>query len=83
MANEEKMPSKLRPDVSEVAHRVMLEATGQAEKTFPPEERSEDEKNPEAGVRILRKLAAIMAERLIAAREQIRSRIRPGLISHG
>ena len=41
------------------------------------------EKNPETGVRILRKLAAIMAERLIAAREQIRSRIRPGLISHG
>ena len=26
----------------------MLEATGQAEKTPPPDERSEDEKNPEA-----------------------------------
>ena len=40
--------AKLRPDVSEVAHRVMLEATGQAPKTPPPGERSEDEKNSEA-----------------------------------
>jgi len=41
------------------------------------------ERKPDVGVRILRRLGAIMAERLIAAREQIRSRIRPGLISHG
>ncbi len=40
--------TKLRPDVNETAHRVMLEATGQPEKTAPPGERSEDEKNPEA-----------------------------------
>lgn len=41
-------PTKLRKDVNEVAHRVMLEATGQSPKTPPPGERSEDEKNPEA-----------------------------------
>ena len=28
---------KLRPDVNEIAHRVMLEATGQAPKTPPPQ----------------------------------------------
>ncbi len=39
---------KLRPDVNEIAHRVMLEATGQAPKTQPPSERSEDLKDPEA-----------------------------------
>ena len=39
---------KLRPDVNEIAHRVMLEATGQAPKTPPPSERSDDEKDPEA-----------------------------------
>jgi hypothetical protein len=43
-----KKPPKLRPDVAEIAYRVMLEATGQAEKTRPPEER---EKNPEAARR--------------------------------
>lgn len=43
----EKKP-KLRPDVNEVAHRVMLEATGQAPKTPPPSERTEAEKDPEA-----------------------------------
>jgi hypothetical protein len=43
-----KKPTKLRPDVNEVAFRVMLEATGQAEKTPPPGERSVDEKDPEA-----------------------------------
>lgn len=50
MAKKEK-PTKLRPDLNEIAHRVMLEATGQAEKTTPPGERSEDEKNPEAVAR--------------------------------
>ena len=39
---------KLRPDVNEIAHRVMLEATGQAPKTPPPSERSEYQKDPEA-----------------------------------
>ena len=39
---------KLRLDVNEIAHRVMLEATGQAPKTQPPSERSEDQKDPEA-----------------------------------
>lgn len=39
--------------------------------------------HPQAGVRILLRFAQYMAERLSAAREQIRSRIRPGLISHG
>ena len=38
---------------------------------------------PETGVRILRRLTQVVAHRLYAAREQIRSRIRPGLISHG
>lgn len=41
-----KKPTKLRPDTAEIAYRVMLEATGQAEKTPPPEERQE--KNPDA-----------------------------------
>lgn len=44
-------PTKLRKDVNEIAHRVMLEATGQAPKTPPPGERSEDQKNPEAVAR--------------------------------
>lgn len=41
-----KKSAKLRPDVAETAFRVMLEATGQAPKTAPPDERTE--KNPEA-----------------------------------
>jgi hypothetical protein len=41
-----KKPAKLRPDVAEIAYRTMLEATGQAAKTLPPEERTE--KNTEA-----------------------------------
>ena len=41
-----KKPAKLRPDVAEVAHRVYLEAIGEAPKTLPPSERPE--KNPEA-----------------------------------
>jgi hypothetical protein len=36
-----KKPPKLRPDTAEIAYRVMLEATGQAEKTPPPGERTE------------------------------------------
>lgn len=40
-----KKPPKLRPDAAEIAYRVMLEATGQAERTPPPGER---ERNPEA-----------------------------------
>jgi toluene monooxygenase system ferredoxin subunit len=39
--------------------------------------------NPAVGFRILRRLTYIMAQRLAAARAQIRSQIRPGLISHG
>ncbi len=42
-------PAKLRPDVAETAFRVMMEATGQAEKTLPPGERTE--KNAEAVAR--------------------------------
>jgi CRP-like cAMP-binding protein len=41
------------------------------------------EQRPDVGVHILQRLNEEMAERLAAAREQIRSRIRPGLISHG
>lgn len=44
-----KKRTKLRPDAAETAYRVMLEATGQADKTPPPEERTE--KNPEAVAR--------------------------------
>lgn len=41
------------------------------------------ESNPTAGYHLLRKLVAIVGERLAGAREQIRTRIVPGLISHG
>jgi len=41
------------------------------------------EQRPDIGVHILQRLNEEMAERLAAAREQIRSRIQPGLISHG
>ncbi len=41
------------------------------------------EENPIAGIRIMRRLTEVLAQRLTAAREQIRSRVRPGLISHG
>ena len=44
-----KPPAKLRPDVAETAFRVMLEATGQAEKTPPPGERTD--KNADAVAR--------------------------------
>ncbi len=46
-----KKPTKLRPDVNEIAYRVMLEATGQAEKTLPPSQRGKDDKDPEAVAR--------------------------------
>jgi hypothetical protein len=36
-----KKPAKMRPDVAEIAFRVMQEATGQAAKTLPPNERTE------------------------------------------
>jgi CRP-like cAMP-binding protein len=39
--------------------------------------------DPAAGVRILLRFSQYMAAKLSAAREQIRSRLRPGLISHG
>lgn len=48
---EKKTTRKLRPDVNETAHRIMLEATGQAPKTPPPGERTDDEKHPEAVAR--------------------------------
>lgn len=41
-----KKSAKLKPDVAETAFRVMREATGEAPKTLPPEERTE--KNAEA-----------------------------------
>lgn len=41
-----KKPTKLRPDAAEIAFRTMLEATGQAPKTPPPEDRAE--KNADA-----------------------------------
>ena len=47
----DKKDFKLRPDVNEIAYRVMLEATGQAKKTVPPSERAQREKNTEAVAR--------------------------------
>jgi CRP-like cAMP-binding protein len=41
------------------------------------------EEQPIAGIRIMRRLTEVLAQRLTAAREQIRSRVRPGFISHG
>lgn len=41
-----KKPAKLRPDVAEVAFRVMQEAIGEAPKTLPPSERTD--KNADA-----------------------------------
>ncbi len=43
-----KKAAKLRPDVAETAYRVMMEATGQALKTVPPSERTEEQRNPAA-----------------------------------
>ena len=41
------------------------------------------QEQPAVGNRILTHLVVTMARRLSAAREQLRSRVRPGLISHG
>jgi CRP/FNR family cyclic AMP-dependent transcriptional regulator len=41
------------------------------------------QEHPVSGIRIMRGLTEVLAQRLTAAREQIRSRVRPGLISHG
>jgi CRP-like cAMP-binding protein len=41
------------------------------------------EQNPAVAIGLLRRFTHMLAQRLAAAREQIRSRIRPGLISHG
>ena len=41
------------------------------------------EEKPIAGIRIMRRLTEVLAHRLTSAREQIRSRVRPGFISHG
>ena len=46
MTGKKKKPAKLRPDVAEVAFRVLQEAIGEARKTLPPKERSE--KNADA-----------------------------------
>ncbi|MDX2208531.1 MAG: hypothetical protein SFU57_12915 [Gemmatimonadales bacterium] len=46
-----KKPAKLRPDLAEVAFRVMQEAVGDVPKTKPPSERSKGEKNPEAAAK--------------------------------
>lgn len=46
MSKEKKR--KLRPDANELAHRAMLEATGQAEKTPPPGERTDEDRHAEA-----------------------------------
>jgi hypothetical protein len=45
-AMSKKKPAKLRPDVAENAFRVYQEAIGLAQKTLPPDERTE--KNPDA-----------------------------------
>lgn len=41
------------------------------------------EENPGVGLGLLRRFTHMLGKRLAAAREQIRSRIRPGLISQG
>lgn len=41
------------------------------------------QEDPATGLGLLRRFTLMLGERLAAAREQIRSRIRPGLISHG
>ena len=41
------------------------------------------ERKPAAGYRMLRNLTGILGERLAGAREQIRTRVVPGIISHG
>jgi CRP/FNR family transcriptional regulator, cyclic AMP receptor protein len=41
------------------------------------------EEQPMAGIRIMTRLTEVLAHRLAATREQVRSRVRPGFISHG
>jgi CRP-like cAMP-binding protein len=41
------------------------------------------EEDPAVGLGLLRRFTLMLGHRLAATREQIRSRIRPGLISHG
>ena len=43
-----KKPAKLRPDAAETAFRVMQEATGEAPKTLPPDERAKADRNADA-----------------------------------
>ena len=43
-----KRKSKLRPDANETAFNVVQAAVGEAEKLAPPEDRTEDDKNPTA-----------------------------------
>jgi hypothetical protein len=45
---KKKPKAKLRPDVAETAFRTLQEAIGEAPKTKPPGERSDEEKHPEA-----------------------------------
>lgn len=80
-------PAKLRPDVNEIAHRVMREATGQTPKTPPPGERTDEEKNPEAVARgakggkkggAARASGLSKAERSEAARDAALARWDPG-----
>ncbi len=61
---------------------MCLEATELIE-IDAPELMAALESNPAVGFRVLRRLTHIVAERLAAAQAQIRSQIRPGLISHG
>ena len=41
------------------------------------------ESNPAVGIRTLRRLTRVLAERLAAVRAQLGSQTRPGLITHG
>lgn len=57
-------PHKLRPDVAETAYRVMMEATGQTEKTVPPHDRTKEQRNPEAARAFMKDVAARLANRV-------------------
>lgn len=48
MPKKQPEPGKLREDVNETAFRVVQGATGEGPKTPPPEERTDEEKDPEA-----------------------------------
>lgn len=45
---KKKPKSKLREDVNETAYRVLHEALGECEHTKPPEDRTDEDKDPEA-----------------------------------